>query len=121
MVRLICVFVLMVRSEYLDQAAEKMVISCRNFTKTTEACKKKYLAEFTKYKKDKLHNVVIGDDQKITCKFHDELNLHSKVQVFVHPIHQQCLHPTQHPNSRTHFKHMELSQISGGLRISVCT
>lgn len=53
-----------------------MVVSCRNFFKTWEACKKKYLAEFSKYKKDKLHNVVSANDRNITCKFYDKLDLH---------------------------------------------
>ncbi|KAL3694649.1 hypothetical protein R1sor_008300 [Riccia sorocarpa] len=62
---------------------KKMVVSCHNFTKMAEACKKKWLSEFKKYKAEKFHNSVSGNDHQVTCKFYDDIDLHSENSIHV--------------------------------------
>ncbi|KAL2608910.1 hypothetical protein R1flu_027483 [Riccia fluitans] len=48
----------------------RMIVSCRGFNKTAEACKKKWQAEYKKYKIDKRHLQLSGNDRKITRKYY---------------------------------------------------
>ncbi|KAL3683094.1 hypothetical protein R1sor_001116 [Riccia sorocarpa] len=65
---------------------KRMIVSCRNFTKTAKAYKKKYLGEFKKYREDKLYNDKSGNDIKVTCRFYDELDKESGNSLHVKKV-----------------------------------
>jgi len=50
-----------------------MLVAILGFSRTAEACQKKFEIVFKSYKEDKLANSVLGND-KYECKFYDSLD-----------------------------------------------
>ncbi|MCO5602182.1 hypothetical protein L7F22_056310 [Adiantum nelumboides] len=54
-----------------SKVANKLALSYSDLDKASEACPKKWGRVYDKYKTDKLHNSMLGNDVKKTCKWFD--------------------------------------------------
>ncbi|KAL3679976.1 hypothetical protein R1sor_022932 [Riccia sorocarpa] len=94
--------------EFEDQAGKQGVnnwqrlhrrlsVAVRGFTKSWESCKKKWQAEYKKYRTDKRHLNISGNSRHITCKYFDVIDDAWKNRANVKKVKHGDAHLSENP------------------------